>query len=104
MNKVILVGRLVMNPEFKITESGKTVGKCRIAVDNGKSTLFINVVYFDKLAEICQKYLTKGRKVLVDGRLDYKETENGQYYSVIANDIIFLDKPKEKNDEKTQQS
>ncbi|MFA5048562.1 MAG: single-stranded DNA-binding protein [Patescibacteria group bacterium] len=98
MNKIILVGRLVANPEFKINESGTKIGKLRIAVDNNKNTLFINVVYFDKLAEVCQKYLTKGRKILVDGRLDYRETEEGNYYSVIANEIDFLDKPKEQND------
>jgi single-strand DNA-binding protein len=96
MNKIILVGRLVANPEFKINESGTKIGKFRLANnDNTKSSLFINVVYFDKLAEICQKYLTKGRKVLVEGRLEYRETEEGNYYSIKAENIEFLDKPKE---------
>lgn len=93
MNKIILVGNLVANPEFSIRESGLKMGKFRIAVNTGKekSAMFINVIYFDKLAEQCQNYLQKGSMVLIDGRLNYNQDENKRdYYSIIANSVQFL--------------
>lgn len=100
MNKVIFVANLVQNPEFKITQSGKEICKMRIAINDFNNTCFINVTCFDKLANICQKYLQKGSKIFLEGKLilnEYvnKEGKNISTYEVIANNIQFLNKIKE---------
>lgn len=75
MNKAILVGRLVKDPEIRQTTSGKTVASFTLAINEGKDssgnelTQYINCVAWEKLAEIMQKYTKKGYKVLVVGSL-----------------------------------
>lgn len=101
MNKVIMVGNLVNNPSHCVLETGVKISKFRLAVNNGKkSTLFINVTVFDKLAELVMDFLQKGSKVLVDGRLDYHCVEKDgvykEYYDIVANNIQFLQRLKEK--------
>ncbi|MBC8016076.1 MAG: single-stranded DNA-binding protein [Sporomusaceae bacterium] len=99
MNKVILVGRLTRDPEVRYTQTGKAVASFSIAVDNGfgdnKRADFIPIVVWDKLAEVCGNNLTKGRRVLVEGRLQIREYEkDGQKRrsaEVVAQNIEFLD-------------
>ncbi len=102
MNKVILVGRLAQDPEVRYTQSGKAVASFSVAVNRygGQSqkeaTDFIPVVAWEKLAEICGNNLTKGRKVLVEGRLQIRsyETADGQkrrVAEVVAQNIEFMD-------------
>lgn len=100
MNKVILVGRLANDPEVRYTQAGKAVANFNIAVDNGygdnKRTDFIPVVAWEKLAEIVGNNLSKGRKVLVEGRLQIRsyETADGQkrrVAEVVAQNAEFLD-------------
>jgi single-strand DNA-binding protein len=99
MNKVIIVGRLTRDPEVRYTQTGKAVASFSVAVDTGfgenKRADFIPVVVWDKLAEVCGNNLTKGRRVLVEGRLqirDYeKDGQKRRAADVVAQNIEFLD-------------
>ncbi len=103
-NKVILIGNLTKDPELRYTPQGTAVSTIRIAVnskykqsDETKSeTLFIDVVVFGKQAESCSQYLSKGRSVLVEGRLQERRWESdGQQRNkmeVIASTVRFLSK------------
>jgi len=99
VNKVILVGRLTRDPEVRYTQTGKAVASFSVAVNTGfgenKRADFIPIVVWDKLAEICGNNLTKGRNVLVEGRLQISEYEkDGQKRrttEVVAQNVEFLD-------------
>jgi single-strand DNA-binding protein len=102
MNKVILVGRLAQDPEVRYTQSGKAVASFTIAVNRftgggQKEADFIPIVAWEKLAETCGNNLTKGQRVLVEGRLQIRsyETSDGQkrrVAEVIAQNIEFLER------------
>ncbi|HLC16425.1 MAG TPA: single-stranded DNA-binding protein [Thermodesulfovibrionia bacterium] len=113
-NKVIFVGNLTKDPEVRNTQQGLSVCKFGIAVNTDVSsrqgeeakreTLFIDIVTFARMAEVCGQYLGKGKMVLVEGRLQERrwETEEGQQRSkmeVIANTVKFLSKKGEKTDD-----
>src|SRR4051794_8489690 len=110
VNKVILVGRLCTDPELKYTPSGVAVANFCIAVDRNfkdaqgeRETDFIDVVAWRQSAEFVNTYLTKGRLVLVDGRIQVRQwqTPDGQRRrstEVVANDIRALDRPREGGD------
>lgn len=75
MNKVILIGRLVADPEIRYTQSGKAVAAYRLAVDrpfkqDGQQEAdFINCVAWGKTGEFAGNYLRKGTKIAVEGRI-----------------------------------
>ena len=104
MNKVILVGRLARDPEVKYTQTGKAVATFAIAVnrfgggkDGQKDADFIPIVAWEKLAEISGNNLSKGQRVLIEGRMQVRqyETNDGQKRTiaeVIAQNIEFLEK------------
>ncbi|MCX7642758.1 MAG: single-stranded DNA-binding protein [Armatimonadetes bacterium] len=105
-NRVILVGRLVADPEIRYTPDGIPVASFRLAVDRPtrrgmeKQTDFIRIVTFRRLAEFAQSYLTKGRLVLVEGRLqvsNYVDRMGQRRTSVdvIAFAIQFMDRKPE---------
>ena len=99
MNKVIIVGRLTRDPEVRYTQTGKAVASFSVAVDTGfgenKRVDFIPVILWEKLAETCGNNLTKGRRVLVEGRLqirDYeKDGQKRRAADVVAQNVEFLD-------------
>ena len=100
MNKVILVGRLAQNPDVRYTQNGKAVASFSIAVDSGfgdnRRADFISIVAWEKLAEICGNNLSKGRRVLIEGKLQVRsyETQDGQkrrVTEVIAQNVEFMD-------------
>lgn len=104
LNRVILIGRLVADPELRYTQNGTAVTNFRLAVDrpfsnqNGEQgTDFFPIVVWDKQAETCANYLSKGRLVAVDGRLQVRSFE-GQDGSrrwiteVVAQYVRFLDR------------
>ena len=108
MNQVTLIGRLTKDPEVR--HSGEiTFARFSLAIDRPpkkdgtKETDFPNIVVFGRQAENCEKYITKGRLVAVEGRLQtgsYTNKEGRKVYTteVIANRVEFLewgDKPKE---------
>lgn len=75
MNNVIISGNITRNPEVKYTSGENSMAICRftVAVNEGygdkQKTSFIPVVVFGKSAENCEKYLSKGSKVLVKGHI-----------------------------------
>ncbi len=95
-NRVILVGRLVADPEVRYTPDGIIFATFRLAVDRPvrrgmeKQTDFINVVTFRQRAEFAQSYLTKGRLVLVEGRLQVRSyTDRTGVRRTAANVVAF---------------
>lgn len=104
MNVVCLVGRLTSDPEVKVLSSGTQVASMRIAVDrpvakeSEVTADFINVTGFGKTAEFCGKYLTKGQKISVNGRLqirDYNDKDGNKRTAaeVIANEVRGVERP-----------
>lgn len=103
LNKVILIGRLVADPQLRYTQSGKPVVNFRIAVDRRPApgeteagTDFIDVVAWNKLAETVANFLGKGRLVAVEGRLQVRsyEASDGsrrRVAEVVAGEVRFLD-------------
>lgn len=101
MNKCIITGNLGKEPSTKYTQSGKAVCTFSVGVSSGwgdnKRTDWINVVAWDKRAETCGKCLTKGSKVLVEGRIQtrsYDANDGSKRYvtEVVANEVEFLDR------------
>ncbi|MDD4956976.1 MAG: single-stranded DNA-binding protein [Candidatus Omnitrophica bacterium] len=104
LNKVFLMGNLTRDPEIRYIPSGTAVANFTVAVNRPyKDTTgekkdevsFIRVVVWGKMAEICGEYLTKGRPVLVEGRLKSRtwEAQDGQKRSsmdVVATSVQFL--------------
>lgn len=107
LNTVILIGRLVRDPELRFTPNGVAVGNFTLAVDRPfsnqqgeRQTDFIDIVVWRKLAETCANYLSKGRLVAVEGRLQVRSYENqeGQrrrIAEVVANEVRFLDRARD---------
>lgn len=108
LNKVILIGRLVQDPELRYTGNGVAVATLRLAVDRPftnrqgeRETDFINVVTWRGLAENCARNLGKGRLVAVSGRMQVRsyDTQEGQrrwITEVVADEVRFLDWPRDR--------
>jgi single-strand DNA-binding protein len=107
LNKVVLIGRLVKDPELRNTQSGKSVVNFTIAVDRPyiadsgeREADFIPIVAWNKTAENVAKYMTKGRLVAVAGRIqtrNYEHEDGTRRYvtEVVADDVRFLDRAPE---------
>ena len=107
LNTVVLIGRLVADPELKYTPSGVPVCSFRIAVDRRfksesgeKQADFIDIVAWKQSAEFAANYLTKGRLISVQGRLQTRSwvQQDGQKrfkMEVVADNVQGLDRPKE---------
>ena len=102
INQVILMGRLTRDPEQRTTPSGKSVVSFSLAVDRtgqDDQTDFFDVTAWEKLGDLVMQYLSKGRRVLIQGRLrqdSWDDKESGQKRSrveVTATDVTFLDGP-----------
>jgi single-strand DNA-binding protein len=99
-NKIILIGNLTKDPELRYSPQGTPVSSFGLAVNSNfksgeqKETLFIDVVVFGKQAEACGQYLSKGRPILVEGRLRERrwEYEGQKRYKceVVAQNVRFL--------------
>lgn len=98
INKVILMGRLTKDPELRRTGNQTPVCTFSIAVDNGygenKQTDFINCVAWNKTAEFVSKYFTKGKMIIVIGRISARswEGQDGKRNyatEVIASEVSF---------------
>lgn len=102
MNKVILVGRLAQEVEIRYTTAGKAVASFTLAINRfsgpeKKDADFIPIVCWEKLAETVGNNLTKGQRVLVEGRLQIRsyEATDGQkrrVAEVIAQGVEFLER------------
>jgi len=108
MNTIQLIGRLTQDPELRQTNSGMATTKLRMAVPRRKkdgeeqAPVYVDVVTFAAQAEAVAKHLTKGRRIAVTGRLEYREWEakDGSPHSkheVIADQVEFMDPPKNGN-------
>lgn len=102
INQVILLGRLTRDPEQRTTASGKNVVSFSIAVDRQSQddqADFFNITAWDKLGDLVVQYLSKGRRVLIQGRLrqdSWEDKDTGKRQSrieVTASDVTFLDGP-----------
>ena len=97
MNKSFLIGRLTRDPELRTTASGHFVTRFTLAVDRGykNEVDFIDIVCWQKLAEIVADNLTKGRKVAVEGRIEISKYEKDgkmmKSFQVVADSVEFLD-------------
>jgi single-strand DNA-binding protein len=104
VNKVILIGRLGKDPELKYTPSGAAVAKFSLATDESfkdrtgeqqQRTEWHNIVAWNKLAEICGEYLTKGKQVYIEGRIQSRQWQDPSgnkrtAYEIIAREMKML--------------
>ena len=104
VNKVILIGRLGKDPEVKYTPSGAPVAKFTLATDEvfkdrsgeqQKRTEWHNIVAWNKLAEICGEYLTKGKQVYIEGSIRSRQWEDQAGnkrtgYDIVAREMKML--------------
>jgi single-strand DNA-binding protein len=105
VNKVILLGNLTRDPELRYTENKKAVCTFGLATnrnwttDTGEKreeTEFHRIVAWEKLAEVCDQYLKKGRKVYVEGRLQsrtYTGQDGIEKFSteIVLDEMVMLD-------------
>ncbi|MBS1894079.1 MAG: single-stranded DNA-binding protein [Actinobacteria bacterium] len=122
VNVVVLTGNLTRDPEMRHTEGGTAIAELRLAVNSRRKDgntgewkdkpNYFDVIVFGVHAENCAKYLSKGRPIAIEGRLDWREWEvkdgsgkNRQAVQIIANTVQFLGpKPEgEKSDQGAQE-
>lgn len=90
MNKVVLMGRLTADPDIKHNKKEKlTIARFTLAVNfNEDNTDFIRCSCFGKTAEIAEDYLSKGMRILIDGRWHTGQYENDDGETVYTNECI----------------
>ena len=106
LNKVMLLGNVGQDPEVRQTQTGRPVANFSVATtdawgegdDRQERTEWHQVVVWGKLAETCGKYLTKGRQVMVEGRLQtrsYDDRDGVRRFSteIVAQNVQFLASP-----------
>lgn len=106
LNKVMIIGNVGTDPEMRYTPNGNPVTSFRIATsrvfnspegERKQETEWFTVVTWNKLAESCNQYLNKGKRVYVEGRLRTRawEGQDGQKRSrieIVAERVLFLDR------------
>jgi single-strand DNA-binding protein len=106
LNRAMIIGNLTRDPETRTTPNGQTVANFSIATSyvwkdaagaKQEKPEYHNIVAWGKLAEICQQYLGKGRKVYVEGRLqtrDWEGQDGVKRYrtEIVAENMIMLDR------------
>ena len=99
VNKVIIIGRLGADPELKTITSGQEVARLSVATSESwkdkqgekqEKTEWHRIVVWGKLAELCGKYLAKGRQVYVEGRLQTRSWEDQQGQKKYATEIVAM--------------
>jgi single-strand DNA-binding protein len=106
LNRVVLIGRLVRDPELRTTTAGKSVVSFSIAVNkrvkaqDGTEADFFKVTAWGQTAEYVNTYLTKGRLVSIDGRLETKKWTdqqggNREQVEIVADNVNGLDRPRD---------
>ena len=110
LNRIIVMGRLTRDPELRRTNSGKAVASFTVAVDRNfksqsgeKETDFTDVVAWSNTAEFVSKYFTKGRMIVVEGRLqlrDWTDKDGGKRRSaeIVADSVYFGDSKRDGGD------
>lgn len=106
LNRATLIGNLTRDPEFKTTPTGQSVVSFAVATNRAwldvnrqkqEKADFHNIVAWGKLAEICNQYLKKGRKVFIEGRIqtrDWQGQDGVKRYrtEIVADNMIMLDR------------
>lgn len=104
-NRIIIVGNLTRDPEYKQLENGQAV--CRIGIASNRSyrnrqtgsmvqeVCFVDIDVWGAQAESCHKYLQKGRQILVEGRLKFDQWQDGEgqnrsRHTIYAERVVFL--------------
>lgn len=104
LNKVLLIGNLTRDPELRYTPQGSAVCTFGLATNRSwttedgekrEETEFHTIVAWNKLAEICAEYLSKGRPAFIEGRLSTREWEGQdgtkrKSTEIVASEVIFL--------------
>ena len=104
VNKIILIGNLGSDPEVRFTDSGAEVATFSVATNEAwqdksgqkqERTEWHRVVAFGKLANLCGEYLSKGRQVYLEGKVQYNKWEDDQGTArtstdVVAREVTFL--------------
>ena len=97
VNKVILVGNLGSDPEIRTTPSGQRVANFRMATSRGwtgqdgqrqEKTEWHSIVAWGKLADICERYLNKGKQVYVEGRLETRSWQDKEGQTRYKTEVI----------------
>jgi single-strand DNA-binding protein len=106
LNKVMIIGRLGRDPELRYTANGMAVATLAVATNDSwqdretnqwqDRTEWHRVVAWDRIAEICGEYMSKGKRIYIEGRLQTREWEDKDGIKrwtteIVARDIIMLD-------------
>jgi single-strand DNA-binding protein len=105
INRVVLVGRLTSDPELRALPSGASVCSLRLACNTTRKNSegdytekpnFFSVSVFGNAGESVHRYMSRGRRVAIDGRLDWREWESSegvkrQAVEIVAESVQFLD-------------
>jgi single-strand DNA-binding protein len=106
LNKVFMIGRLTRDPELRYLPNGTPKAELRLATSREykgrdgqqqKDVCYVDVVVWSRQAEIAKQYLSKGRQIFVEGRLDYQEWESKDggrrsKHEIVADRVQFLDR------------
>ncbi|MDX2064483.1 MAG: single-stranded DNA-binding protein [Fimbriimonadaceae bacterium] len=107
LNRIVLIGRLTRDPEVRTTTTGKNFATFSIAVnkkikpaEGERDADFFNIKVWGQTATYVESYLTKGRLITVDGRMEsrkYTDREgvNREIWEVVADNVSALDRPRE---------
>ena len=118
LNKVFLIGRLTRDVELRYTPTGTAVADFGLAVnrvyktadgEKKEAVTFVDITVWAKRAEVCAEYLSKGRQVFVEGRLELdswesKEGEKRSKLKVVAEDVQFLGSAPGKSDRRERET
>lgn len=111
INQCNFIGRLGRDPETRYTQSGKAVASFSLACSEKRggeeSIEWVNVVAWEKLAEICGQYLTKGSLVFISGRMQtrkWQDKEGGTRYTteIVAREMKMLDSRRDSGQQQDQ--
>ena len=111
VNRVTLLGNLGADPDVKKTAGGQSMTLFNLATSNAwtnkegqrqEHTEWHRIVVWGKLAETCAEYLSKGRKVYIEGRLQtrsWEDDKNQKRYAteIVASQVLFLNSPEKKS-------
>lgn len=117
-NRIIMIGNLTRDPEYKQLPSGQAVSRLGLATNRQyrnkqsgamvQEVCFIDIDVFGPQAESCRQYLQKGRSVLIEGRLKFDtwesaEGQNRSKHSIVADRVVFLSSQGETSDDSQPQ-
>ena len=94
MNSVQLLGRLTRDPDVRYTDGGSTIARFSLAVDRrfkqegGDTADFINCIAFGKTAEFIERYIFKGTKIALNGRIQTGSYTNKDNVKVFTTDVV----------------